>query len=109
VLVRVFSGRSRRCGSEPSSSAFDEGQSVGVNDLGVRRARSVRELRIHFQRARLEELCRKRRGIGNGDDLIVVAVHHQLRHVDDFQVSGEVRFREGLDAVVLRLGHSREK
>src|SRR5262249_50853000 len=86
------------------TSRPDESQEIGVNDLGVRRTHAVRELLVDLQRALLEKLCGKRRRISDGDDLIVVAVHDQRRHVDDLQVFGEVGLREGLDAVVLRLG-----
>jgi hypothetical protein len=39
-------------------------------------------------------------------DLIVVAVHHQNRHGNLLQVLGEIRLREGDDAVVVCLGAS---
>src|SRR6266436_3754918 len=64
----------------------DEFQDFGVNDLSVGRAHAVGELREDLQRAFLEELCGKWRGIGNGDDLIVVPMQHQRRHVDGLQV-----------------------
>jgi hypothetical protein len=38
------------------------------------------------------------------NDLIVVAVHHQLRHRDRLQVLGEVGLGERDDTVVVRLG-----
>src|SRR5262245_15919894 len=55
------------------TSGPEEFQEFGVNDLGVCRAHAVGELFKDLQGALLEELCGKRRGIGDGDDLIVVA------------------------------------
>ena len=65
---------------------------------------AVRKALVGLQRAVLQQLGRQRPGVGVGHDLIVVAVHHQHRHVDLLEVLGEVGLRERLDAVVMRLG-----
>jgi hypothetical protein len=54
----------------------------------------------------LQELDRKRRRIGVRHDLIIVAMHDERRHVNLLQVLSEVGLREGLDAIVVRLGTS---
>ncbi|MCY1187251.1 hypothetical protein D9M73_282130 [compost metagenome] len=59
---------------------------------------------VGFQRALFEQLDGQVRRIGDRHDLVVFAVQHQGRHVDGLQVVGKVGFREGFDAVVLRLG-----
>ena len=50
------------------------------------------------------QLGRQRPGIGERDDLIVLAVHHQHRDVDLLQILGVVGLREDLDAIVMGLG-----
>src|SRR5216117_3632288 len=132
IFILDFSLLSQRAGL-----ALDEGEKVGIDHVGVRRAHAMRELLVDLQgalpeelrgeqrgigdrrrpdrpdhrfRAALrealqgalpEELRGEQRGIGDRDDLVVVAVHDEGRHVDDFQVLGEVGFRERSDAVVM--------
>ena len=86
------------------ASALEERQQVGVDrgSLGGRHA--VREALVGLERAVLQQLRRQRPGIGIRHDLVVLAVHHQGRHVDLLQVLGEVGLGEGNDAVVVRLG-----
>src|ERR1700674_117328 len=84
-------------------SGSDESEQVGVDGLGLRGGHSVREALVGLQRPVLQQLRRERRGVGVGDDLIVVAVHDQHRNRDPLQVLGEVCLREGDDAVVVRL------
>ena len=54
----------------------------------------------------LEELGRKQRSVLVGNNLIVVAVHHQRGHVDALQILGEVGFRENLDPDVMRVSRA---
>src|SRR5438034_2028518 len=77
--------------SQRAGSALDEGEEVGIDHVGVRRAHAVRELLVDLQGALPKELRGERRGIRDRDDLVIVAVHDEGRHVDDFQVLGEVR------------------
>src|SRR5690606_24775028 len=49
------------------------------------------------------KLGREQGGVPDRHDLIVVTVHNQRRHLGRFQVLGEVRLGESLDAVVVRL------
>src|SRR5256714_13997150 len=88
--------------SQRAGSALDEGEKIGIDHVGVRRAHAVRELLVDLQGALPKELRGERRGIRDRDDLVIVAVHDEGRHVDDFQVLGEVGFRERSDAVVVR-------
>lgn len=63
-------------------------------------AHAVRELLVDLERALLQQFHRKQRGVGDRHDLVVVAVHHERRHVDDLEVLGKVGLPEGLDALV---------
>src|SRR2546430_593776 len=89
--------------SQRADLALDEGEKVGIDHVGMRRAHAMRELLVDLQGALPEELRGEQRGIGDRDDLVVVAVHDEGRLVDDLQVLGEVGLREGSDAVVMRL------
>src|SRR3989449_10920515 len=88
--------------SQCVGSALDEGEKIGIDHVGVRRAHAMRELLVDLQGALLEELRGQQRGIGDRDDLVVVAMHDERRHLDEFQVFGKVGLREGPDAVVVR-------
>src|SRR5204863_3547498 len=99
IFILDFSLLSQRAGL-----ALDEGEKVGIDHVGVRRAHAMRELLVDLQGALPEELRGEQRGIGDRDDLVVVAVHDEGRHVDDFQILGEVGFRERSDAVVVGFG-----
>src|SRR6059058_2339629 len=98
IFILDFSLLSQRVGL-----ALDEGEKVGIDHVGMRRAHAMRELLVDLQGALPEELRGEQRGIGDRDNLVVVAVHDEGRHVDDLQVLGEVGLREGSDAVVMRL------
>ena len=56
---------------------------------------------IEPRRGILKQLRGKRPGICEGNDLVVLAVHHECGHIDLIQVLGEVGLGEGLDAVIL--------
>src|SRR5229473_421956 len=83
--------------------ALEEREQVGVNGVGLSRGHAVRKALVGFQCAILQQLCRQRSRIGIRHDLVVIAMHHQDRHSDLLQVLGEVRLREGDDAVIMRL------
>ena len=86
----------RRC----LPAALQERKQLGVDLVLVRGAHAVRRAGNNFQRGALDQLRRKQRRIGDGHDLIVVAVQDQGGDVDLLEVFGEIRFGEGLDAVV---------
>src|SRR5262245_57374385 len=72
----AFPHRSRRAAlpSAPHAgkrSGFDEGQQVGVDDVGVRGAHAVRQLLVDLERAFLEKLRRKRGRVRDRHDLVV--------------------------------------
>src|SRR3712207_1114046 len=109
LMVHPFASAGDRrpalsCAADEHLSAADEGEKVGVHDLGMGRAHAVRESLVDLECALLQQLDREQCRIGDRHDLVVVPVHHEHRHVDDLQVLGEVRLREGLDAVVMGLG-----
>src|SRR5262245_22528436 len=81
----------------------DEGEQVGVHDVGMGGAHAVRKLLVDFQRSTPEQLDREQCRVGDRHDLVVVAMHHERRYVDDLQILGEVGLRERLDPVVVRL------
>src|SRR6478735_8203030 len=88
--------RDRRCSFETvmAALALDEREKVGVDGFGLRGRHAVRETLIGLQRAVLQKLGRQWAGVGVGNDLIVLAVHHQHRHADLLQVRGEIGLRE---------------
>src|SRR5262249_6923993 len=51
--------------SQRAGSVLDEGQKIGIDHVGVRRAQAMRELVVDLQGARLEELRGQQRGIGD--------------------------------------------
>lgn len=75
---------------------LNECEQVGVELLLARIAEAVRTAGINFQRGIRHKLRRST----DGHDLIIIAVNHQRRHIEFFQVFGEVGFREGLDAII---------
>jgi hypothetical protein len=79
----------KRSGSGALSSALDEREQVGVDDVGVRRAHPVRQAGIDLELRALHELGRKEARGADGQDLVVVAVHHQGRHIDLLQLFGK--------------------
>jgi hypothetical protein len=84
--------------------AFDESQQVGVDRLGLGRDHAVGKVFVGFHSAMLQELRRQRSGGDIRDDLVVLAVHDQHRHIDLLQILGEIGLREGDNAVAMRLG-----
>jgi hypothetical protein len=84
--------------------ALDEGEQVGIDDVGLRRNHAVRVVLVGLQRAVLEEFGREWAGGLIGHDLVVFAMHDQDWHRDLLQILGEVGLRERDDPVVMRLG-----
>ncbi|CCV10192.1 hypothetical protein MESS4_120313 [Mesorhizobium sp. STM 4661] len=87
-----------------ATSVGDELQKVGVQHVSIYRQHAMRETRIGLQRAVRQQLDRLQSRGGDRNDLVVLTVQHQRRHGDRLEVLGLVGFREGLDAVVVRLG-----
>src|SRR3954468_19841302 len=85
----------------PSRSGLQKRQQISVDRLGLGRRHAVWESFVCLQRAVLHELGGQRSGVGVGNDLVVVAVHHQYRHRDLLEVLGEIGLGEGNDAVVV--------
>ena len=84
----------------PSRSGLHEGQQVSVDRFGLRSRHAVRERFVRLQRPVPYEPGGQWSGVGVGDDLVIVAVHHQDRHRDLLEVLGEIGLGEGNDAVV---------
>src|SRR5215471_7900864 len=70
-------------------------------------AHAMGEMVIDLEGALLEQLCGQRSMVCDWHDLIVVAMHHERRHIDALQILGEVGLREGFDALVVRFGAAR--
>src|SRR6516225_1235021 len=87
-----------------SKLSLQERQQVGIDRVGLRGRHAVREILVGFQRAVFQQFHRQRTGSDIGNDLVVLAVHHQHRYRDLLQVFGEVRLRERDDAIVMSLG-----
>jgi hypothetical protein len=65
---------------KPSRSAL----MVSASVVGI----PVREALVGLQRRVLQQLGRERTGVGVGDDLVVVAMHHQRGDGDLLEVFG---------------------
>src|SRR5947209_4933320 len=76
-----------------------EGQEVGVELILVRAGEAVGRSRIDFQSCVLDNLGREKGRVGNGHNLVVVAVDDQGWNVELLQIFGEIRLGEDLDAV----------
>src|SRR5262245_40701538 len=90
---------SSRLGDLPLA-LLDELEQVAVDDIGMRRDQTVRQSGVVDFRRAPDQLSRLLRRVLDRHDLIVLAVHDQGRDIDLLEVIGEVRLREGLDAVV---------
>src|SRR6188474_2955111 len=81
-------------------SLGDEREDV-LTELGpVLAVDAVRGTRVYLQRAVLDELGRLQRRRTDRDDLVVIAVRDEDRHVQRLEILGEVGLRERCDAVV---------
>ena len=61
--------------------ALDEGQEIGIDNVGMNRKHAVRVPRIDLQNRVLDQLCLQQDGVLVGYDLIVIALHHQGRRL----------------------------
>src|SRR5438067_892775 len=77
-----------------NASAFDERQEILVDDLRMSGAHPVGIPFINLERPVFDQLDRQLGRVGDGDDLIVIAVKDQYRHSNFLQVFGEVGFRK---------------
>src|SRR5258706_14295470 len=80
----------------------DEGKQISVDLILVRGRHAMRKTGIEFRCGILKQLGGKRPSISEGHDLVILSMHHQCRHIDLFEILGEVGFRKCLDTVVLR-------
>src|SRR5438094_9203774 len=77
----------------------DECQEVGVDPVLVGRAQAVRRALVDLETCVLDQLGGTQGGGPDRDDLIVIAVDDEGRHVELPEIPGEVGLGEGLDAV----------
>src|ERR1700692_1950262 len=84
----------------PRALGLEKRQELSVDLVLECRAHAVRRAFVNLETCILDQLGGKHRGSADRNDLIVVAVYDQRRHVDLFEILGEVRFRKGFDAVV---------
>ena len=74
----------------------DECKKVGIDLVRMRGGHAMGKTGISFQRSVLQELDRPGRRDREGSNLIVLAMHHQNRHVNDLQVFVELGLRKTL-------------
>ena len=60
--------------------ASDECQEVRIDHVGIRGHHAVREAGVVLERAMLEQLRLQQCSVFVGDNLIIVALHHEGRH-----------------------------
>jgi len=80
-----------------------EGQQFRIDHIFVRGAHSMRSPRYHCQLGPWDQLRREQRRVGDGNDLIVIAMQNEGRHLDLLEIFREVSFGKGLDAIVSSL------
>src|SRR6185295_9828912 len=85
-----------------------EREQVGIDLICISSRHTMRETGIGLKRSLLEKLDRPCCANGVRDDLIVLAMHHQHRHVYGLQILIKLGFGERLDAVVLCLDPSHD-
>ena len=68
---------------------LEECQQVGVNGFGLGGGHAVRKVLVALERAIPQQLCRQRSSRDIRHDLVVLAMHHQDRHLDLLEVFGE--------------------
>jgi len=83
-----------RRGRREKMLSLDEGQKVGVQDIGIDGQHAVRQAGIGLQCAVFQKLDRLQGSIRDRNDLVVFAVQHQRRNGDRLQVFGLISFRE---------------
>src|SRR5688500_6523865 len=82
------------------ASGLEKRQQVGVELILMRVCETVRSSRVHLERCILDEARRRTTARIDADNLIVIGMHDESRHIDLPEVVGEVGLGEGLDAVV---------
>jgi hypothetical protein len=81
------------------TSGRDEFQQVGVEPFFVRVGETVRAARVDLQGRILEQLCGGQGRRFNRNNLFIVTVDYHRRHIELFQILGEIGFGERLDTV----------
>src|SRR5205085_8191271 len=85
-----------------AASALDKSQEILVNLLLMGRAHPVGGALVNLEGGILDQLGRPDCGYPNRDDLVIIAVQNQSRHLDFFQILSLVRFGKRLDAKIAR-------
>ena len=67
-------------------SASDECQELRIDHVGMRGYHAVWEAGVDLERRMLEQLRLQQRSVFVGDNLVIVALHHEGRHRDRFQI-----------------------
>src|SRR6266852_3793171 len=75
-----------------SVSGLEECQEIRADLLLERRAQAVRCALVNFKRGVLDEFGRKQGRVADWDDLVVVSMENQCRHVESLQIFGEIGF-----------------
>ncbi len=84
----------------PAVSAPDECQEIRIDHVGIRGHHAVWEAGVNLERPLLEQFGLQQCGVFVGHNLVIVALHHEGRHRDRFQIVRLVCLRESLDAFV---------
>src|SRR4051812_43250133 len=77
----------------------EKGQKIGVELVAMGGGKAVRRAGVDLERGVLHDLRGEFGGIGDGNNLIVIAVDEERRDVYLFEILREIRLREGLDAI----------
>src|SRR5262249_28921943 len=82
------------------ASGLQKLQQIAVHLVLVRRTHAVRGALVDLERSALDQLGRAHRGRSDRDDLVVVPVQDERRHVELPEIRSEISLRERLDAEV---------
>src|SRR6266849_9546028 len=83
-----------------SVSGAEESQEILVDPILQRGAQAVRCALVNFERGVLDKFGRKQGRVADWDNLVVVSMKNQRRHVESLQIFGEIGFGKRLDAKV---------
>ncbi len=86
----------------PKSLSLNEREELGVDPVLESRTHPVWGTLVDDEFGVLDDFGGQQCGIGNGNDLVIIPVQNQCGHVDPFQILGQIRFRERLDAEIGR-------
>ena len=75
-----------------AGSGSDEGQQVFVDLVFVRGAKAMRRSGVDFERRSRDQIGRKHGRVGDGHDLVIVAVQDQGGHINLLKILGLVCF-----------------